>query len=169
MKELTLPRLGLFLIMGMGGAAALFFLRTNLDVDRNYPVFAGAEVRAVQAVAAPAKAAPVAVAKASEARQTLRPIRAVPLPIVPPTIAHQVVPLYPQAAQENGSEGVVLLSVYVSELGEPWKVDIKSSSGYSDLDAAASKALWQWRFNPASQSGGAIASWFEVPVKFALE
>ncbi|MFA6169927.1 MAG: energy transducer TonB [Candidatus Margulisiibacteriota bacterium] len=167
MRELTLPRVAMFLGLGMAATAALFIMRTNLSVDQAYPVFAGEEIRVERP--ATVKAGRVVATKTAVLQPVMQPIRSVPLPIVPLSVTQKVIPVYPQAALENGLEGQAILSVYVGDNGQPWKVEVKNSSGNSDLDLAAISALWQWRFNPASQSGAAIASWFEVPVKFALQ
>ena len=167
MKELTMARAAMFLGLGMAAAATIFVMRANLSADRVYPVFAGEEVRvARQAIV---KAAPVVAANPAAMQPAMQPIRAVPLPIIPPSVTRQVAPVYPQTALENSLEGAVLLSVYIGDNGQPWKVEVKNSSGNSAFDLAATTALWQWRFNPASQGSSALASWFEVPVKFALE
>ena len=167
MRELTLPRVAMFLGLGMAATAALFIMRTNLSVDHAYPVFAGEEIQVIRPTAV--KTATVVAAKTAVVQPTMQPIRSVPLPIVPPSVTQQITPVYPQAALDNAQEGQVLLSVYIGDNGQPWKVEVKNSSGNNDLDLAAISALWQWRFSPASQSGAAIASWFEIPVKFALQ
>jgi len=92
-----------------------------------------------------------------------------PLPLIPPTILSKVMPIYPQTALEKGMEGIVILSVYVGLNGQPQKIETKISSGISELNDSASTAVAQWKFSPAAQSGQAIASWFEVPVRFVLK
>ena len=92
----------------------------------------------------------------------------VALPIVPPRIMFQVMPVYPSSAINKGYEGVVLLRVHVSEAGEAKDVEIKASSGYASLDKSAEEAAASWEFEPAKRGTVAIASWFEVPVSFRL-
>jgi TonB family protein len=43
------------------------------------------------------------------------------------------------------------------------KVKILQSTGYSDLNKLAAKALLQWKFNPGTPSP------VEVPVEFAIQ
>lgn len=114
---------------------------------------------------APAK---TLVAEAVKIIPAPQPKVAVPLPIVPPSIAYSVLPLYPAQALEKGLEGAVLLSVYVGLNGATERVEVKSSSGVLEFDQSALTAVSQWKFNPASQGGVALASWFEIPVRFAL-
>jgi len=90
------------------------------------------------------------------------------LPIIPPSIAYRVLPQYPMSALQKGLEGAVLLSVYVGLSGQPEQVQVKSSSGLAEFDQSAISAVSQWKFNPASQAGAALASWFEIPVSFKL-
>ncbi len=78
-------------------------------------------------------------------------------------------PAYPPLSRRLGEEGKVLLRVQVSAEGEPLRVDIQTSSGYSRLDDAARKAALRWRFMPARQGGTALSSWVDVPVKFSLK
>jgi len=93
---------------------------------------------------------------------------ATPLPLIPPSITYKVFPAYPAAALEQGKEGIVILSIFVGLGGQPGKIETKTSSGIAELDNSASAAVAQWKFSPAAQGGQAIASWFEVPVRFVI-
>jgi protein TonB len=107
--------------------------------------------------------------KAIWAAKAPMPQAAQPLPIVPPAITFKVLPSYPSAVLEKGRKGMVLLSVYVGLSGQPEKVEVKSSSGVAELDKSATEAVSQWKFSPAIQGGSALASWFEVPVRFEIK
>lgn len=91
------------------------------------------------------------------------------MPIMPPAISFKVLPLYPQAALSAGQQGMVLLSALVGLGGQVEQVQVKTSSGVADLDQSAINAVSQWKFNPASQAGAALSSWFEVPVRFSIQ
>ena len=77
-------------------------------------------------------------------------------------------PAYPAVARRNGEEGRVLLRVLVGANGEAQRVELKTSSGFERLDAAALETVRQWKFVPARLGGEAVAAWVVVPVTFAL-
>ena len=77
-------------------------------------------------------------------------------------------PPYPVAARRRHQEGLVLISVRVTAQGRAEKVEIKQSSGFPLLDAAALKAVRDWEFIPACIGTKAFASEIEVPVRFKL-
>ncbi len=77
-------------------------------------------------------------------------------------------PEYPQLARRKGEQGRVMLKVLVSESGQPEKVQVDTSSGYSKLDQAAVEAVKKWSFIPASRSGQPVSAYVLVPIKFSL-
>lgn len=77
-------------------------------------------------------------------------------------------PVYPPASRRLGEEGKVVLRVHVSAEGWPTEIELKASSGYPRLDAAARAAVEQWRFVPARRGDEAIAAWVLVPIVFSL-
>lgn len=79
------------------------------------------------------------------------------------------IPRYPRAARENGWEGVVMLTVQVSAVGEALSVSIAKSSGHGLLDASAVDAVRRWRFEPARRAGFPVAGTATVPIRFRLE
>ena len=78
-------------------------------------------------------------------------------------------PSYPRESRRNGEEGTVLLSVKISPEGEVRDLELKKSSSYARLDAAALEAVRSWKFKPARIAGLAIESLVEVPVRFRLK
>ncbi|MGE5466121.1 MAG: energy transducer TonB [Ignavibacteria bacterium] len=82
---------------------------------------------------------------------------------------HNPKPVYPMFSRRNGEEGKVQLRVRVSADGVPLEVEIKQSSGFARLDAAAREAVQKWRFVPARRGSEAIESWVGVPIVFSLE
>lgn len=78
-------------------------------------------------------------------------------------------PDYPRLSRRLREEGEVELRVRVSPAGEPVTVELARSSGSERLDAAALRAVRQWRFEPARQGGQAVEAWVRVPINFQLE
>lgn len=71
-------------------------------------------------------------------------------------------PAYPMAARRRGIEGDVSLRVDVGADGRPRKVTIQHGSGDPQLDAAAMRAVEQWRFAVAAPMT------IEIPIVFRL-
>ena len=106
------------------------------------------------------------------------PITAPPAPPSPlPVVAarfdadylHNPKPIYPAIARRNGEEGKVLLKVRVSAEGSALEVEVKQSSGFPRLDAAARDAVLRWRFVPARRGDEAVETAVVVPINFSLE
>lgn len=174
-KAVSVRNVAIYLVLSVMVAAGYFVARPHQVVSSTAPVFMGEEIT----VQPTAKAAPVVAAKPAARSVVLEPTvvkvvpvpqsNILPLPIVPPSIAASVLPVYPAQALGNGTEGLVLLSVYVGLTGQPERIETKTSSGYPELDESAAKAVSQWKFLPATQGGAAIASRFEVPVRFVIK
>ncbi|MCR4348123.1 MAG: energy transducer TonB [Sulfuricaulis sp.] len=77
-------------------------------------------------------------------------------------------PPYPLAARRLSMEGRVILRAHVRENGQCTDVQLRQSSGYELLDAAALQTVRRWRFIPASRGETAVASWVEIPITFRL-
>ncbi|WP_374584337.1 energy transducer TonB [Ideonella dechloratans] len=112
-------------------------------------------------------AAGLAAAKAAAASATLaaagganQPARALPGNALPP---------YPEAAREDGLEGLVRLAVEVDPQGRVSAVRWDARSGVMLLDIAARDAVRLWRFEPARQDGQAVASTVRVALQFRLD
>ncbi len=71
-------------------------------------------------------------------------------------------PAYPMAARRRGIEGDVSLRVDVGADGRPRTVTIQRGSGDPQLDAAAMRAVEQWRFAVAAPMT------IEIPIVFRL-
>ena len=131
----------------------------------------------ILAAAADAPAVPTfAVAPQPPAPAVLPPIQAAP-PAPPPLTAarfdadylHNPVPVYPSFSRRLGEEGKVQLRVRVSAEGAALEVEVKQSSGFPRLDAAARDAVLKWRFVAARRGSEAVESWVGVPIVFKLE
>lgn len=75
---------------------------------------------------------------------------------------------YPAEARAAHHEGTVVLSVEVRPGGDVGKVEVRTSSGYSELDQAAVSAARGWLFTSALQDGKPVAFWYSIPYRFML-
>jgi len=75
-------------------------------------------------------------------------------------------PDYPEEAQRAREGGVVVLQVIINTEGRPDTVDVKTTSGYSSLDAAAVSGVRKWRFRPAELGSIKVKSRVLIPVRF---
>lgn len=166
-KEIAMKNVGLGLMVCVL-AAGYFVCRPQVAARQSTLVFTGEEV-SVRVAAKPLSASKV-VAQPTVVASIPAPLpqQVAPLPIIPPSITLKVLPTYPQAMRAKELGGAVLLSVYVGLAGQVEKIETKVSSGVAAFDEAANKAVSQWKFSPAMQGGAALASCFEVPVKFEL-
>jgi TonB family protein len=79
------------------------------------------------------------------------PPRSVSPEIAEEHIVSRVEPVYPQAARMSGTQGAVVLDVWVGQEGAVQKV--APISGNPQLAAAATAAVRQWRFRPLFYEG----------------
>jgi len=173
-KETSIKNMTLFLISAVLISGAYLMARPQTRTVQNLPIFMGDEVLVKKTTLATilnkgVTAAKVETVSKSQVSPAPQPKTVAPLPLFPPTINYKVLPNYPAAALEQGLTGTVVFSIYIGNDGQPQKIETKTSSGIKELDEAAQTALNQWRFSPATQGGPAVASWFEVPVKFEVE
>jgi protein TonB len=82
---------------------------------------------------------------------------------------HNPKPVYPVFSRRMNEEGKVQLRVRVSADGAALEVEIRQSSGFPRLDAAAREAVAKWRFVPARRGDDAVESWVGVPIVFKLD
>jgi protein TonB len=79
-------------------------------------------------------------------------------------------PAYPAASRRNQERGTVMLRVQVLANETVGFVDVKTSSGFPRLDAAAVEAVKRARFSAAkTQSGKGVDSVLVVPITFKLD
>ncbi|MQA37553.1 TonB family protein [Rugamonas aquatica] len=126
------------------------------------PVPARSEAKPVVAEASRASAPPVASVSASSASSALRPAVLVDARACP-------TPAYPITAYRNGESGSVLLALLVANDGRVLESKIQKSSGSSDLDKAARKALSQCRFKPASSDSQADPTWATLTYVWSID
>lgn len=77
-------------------------------------------------------------------------------------------PAYPVLSRRRREEGTVYLQVWVGKSGNPDKIAIARSSGFSRLDEAARQTVMRWRFVPARRGNTEIDAQVTVPVVFRL-
>jgi len=75
---------------------------------------------------------------------------------------------YPNLSKRKGEEGIVSVSIYVTEYGECTDVTITKSSGYHRLDEATIKALLNMKYYPATENEIKVNSWNDFEVIFKL-
>lgn len=78
-------------------------------------------------------------------------------------------PAYPRMSKRLGEQGTVIVRVFIGLPGSAEKAEIRQSSGYDRLDAAALETVQRWRYVPGKRHGNPEAMWFNVPVRFVLE
>jgi len=79
-------------------------------------------------------------------------------------------PPYPPFARRLGHEGVVQLRIMISPEGKVVGADVVRSSGYAELDEAASSwVLAHWRYRPAMRGTLPVATTALAAVRFNLE
>lgn len=76
-------------------------------------------------------------------------------------------PPFPPSAIRQGHEGTVKVRVKLNANGEPVDVSVEESSGYSELDAAAVKGAYSWRFRPRVVDGRNMEDTVVAPVTFS--
>jgi TonB family protein len=86
----------------------------------------------------------------------------------PPDFAGNRPPAYPLEAIRRRLEGMVVLRLHISKVGDVEHVEISESSGHSILDGVALEAVRQWQGEPAQRAGHAIATVELLPIVFRL-
>ena len=90
-------------------------------------------------------------------------------PVVVAAVAvNRPAPLFPPMAFRQQHEGTVLLSIVVDTQGATKNIQIEKSSGYPDLDLAATTAASQWTYKPETVDGTPREATVHVPVTFDM-
>ena len=85
-----------------------------------------------------------------------------------PVLVLRAEPDYPEAARRAHLDGVVILEAVITANGEVNDIRILRSANPL-LDAAAEKAVRQWRYKPATLNGRAVSVYLTVTVTFGLK
>ena len=84
-----------------------------------------------------------------------------------PQLTNRVEPSYPEAARKARMEGVVILEAIITASGSVEDVKVLKSVNPL-LDSAASRAVQQWKYRPATLNGRAVRVYLTVTVTFNL-
>jgi protein TonB len=84
-----------------------------------------------------------------------------------PQLVNRVEPSYPEAARKARMEGVVILEAIITANGNVEDVKVLKSVNPL-LDAAATRAVQQWKYRPATLNGRAVRVYLTVTVTFNL-
>lgn len=87
--------------------------------------------------------------------------------VTPPIAIHTADPKYSKQARKAKFSGQVVVSMIVGTDGEPHNVHILRGVGMG-LDEEAMKAVEQYKFKPAMQSGKPVAVYVNVQVNFQI-
>lgn len=153
------------------------------EEERRLAQEAAAEQQRTQAAQAAAAPAPVAAA------QPARPAPAEPKPVEPkpvepapvvtapaqpvaqsrdPVLVRQVRPVYPAAAARRRQEGWVEVSFTVAASGEVTDVAVARAQPRGVFDRDATRAVSQWKFEPALENGKPVARTLTRRIEFSL-
>lgn len=78
-------------------------------------------------------------------------------------------PVYPVSALRNGDAGTVTLAMLIGTDGRVLETRTEGSSGFRNLDKAASQALSLCRFTPGTIDGVAQQSWTKVQYVWKID
>lgn len=87
-----------------------------------------------------------------------------------PSLKEEPTPIrYPRWAVREGWEGTFVIAVEILVSGQVGRWNVTQSTGYTLLDEAATQAIRQWQFHPATEKGRAIISCIQIPIHFQLQ
>ena len=90
-------------------------------------------------------------------------------PAIPPRLVRNTPPAYPTAEKNAGIQGTANLHLLVGKDGSVEEVTILSSSGNVNLDQAAVRACYKWKFTSArNKAGQTVRCYMTVPITFRL-
>jgi TonB family protein len=84
-----------------------------------------------------------------------------------PSVLTKVEPKYTEEARKLKISGPVFVRLVVTAEGKPDNIEVTDGIGYG-LDESAVDAISQWRFQPATKDGKAVAVWATVQVNYRL-
>lgn len=77
-------------------------------------------------------------------------------------------PEYPPIAKQSGMEGQVIVKVLVGSDGKVDEVEVSHSSGFKELDDAASSVAKKGEFSKPTKDGEPARVWVSIPFNFSL-
>lgn len=90
-------------------------------------------------------------------------------PDIPPRAKNRITPSYPRSARRRNREGCVSVKAHIAEDGTVTKTEVVASSGYDDLDLAATKAINTAAFVPAEKNGRPASGELLLVFEFKLK
>ena len=87
--------------------------------------------------------------------------------VLAPALITHIAPEYPQDARKAGIRGRVLFRAVISESGEVESLELIESD-HPALTKAASDAIRQWRYRPATKDGKPVRVFLTVTTTFNL-
>lgn len=92
------------------------------------------------------------------------------VPATPPRVLSSYKPPYPYDARSRNIVGTTYVKVLVNASGKVEESFVASSSGNIQLDDAAIKALYKWRFSPAKDGfNQPCPCYIIIPIRFSLK
>lgn len=88
-------------------------------------------------------------------------------PITPPVIKTKVIPIYPESARRSRLEGKVWLYALLGVDGHPSQLQVVAAPSFT-LASAATDAVNQWVYDPASLQGEPVPALLPIVVDFYL-
>ena len=76
---------------------------------------------------------------------------------------------YPRWAVRQGWQGKLVLAIEVKPDGTVGRYSVMRSTGHRLLDESGTKAVLDWKFQPALQNGKPILTCVQIPVVFQLD
>ena len=73
---------------------------------------------------------------------------------------------YPPLLRDSGIGGRVLVWIFIDEQGRVVRTQVKETSGYEALDAAATKVADLMQFSPALNRDAHVPVWVALPIEF---
>ncbi len=134
----------------------------------NAPTVTPAPPAPLPPIAAPVAAAPSPAPATPPSPPPAPPAPRVELPRSDADHLNNPVPPYPTVSKRLGEEGTSVVRIYVGADGLPQRAELRSSSGFERLDAAALAAVMKWRFKPGTRAGVPEPMWILQPIPFVL-
>jgi len=88
--------------------------------------------------------------------------------VAPPKVLYKVEPDYTQEDKDAKIEGTVVLKMVITAEGLAENIDVVRSLT-AGLDQKAIEAIGQWKFQPGTKDGQAVAVWATIEVNFRLK
>ena len=106
--------------------------------------------------------------RSSAARQNDEPIYLAGNGVTLPQVTKSVVAQYTPDAMQKRVQGEVVLTCVVAKTGVPARIEVTKSLE-EGLDAAAIRALEQWRFEAGTKDGEPVAVRITIEMTFTLK